>query len=79
MHVINSLERAVVGALSGGLVAAEEFVDVFAGGFLESEGEAAVLVHFFVAVVEGGRIDVADFEVEEGDFDGVDAHHLPTC
>ena len=77
MHVINSLERAVVGALGGGLVAAEEFVDVFAGGFLEGEGEAAVLVYGFESGVEFVGVDVGDFEVEERDFDGVHAHHLP--
>ena len=67
----------MVGPVGGGFVAAEELVDVFAGGFLEREGEAAVLVHEFELIFEGIGVDYGDFEVEEGDFDGVDAHHLP--
>ena len=67
----------MVGAFRGGFVAAEEFVDVFAGGFLESEGEAAVLVHEFELIFEGIGVNDGDFEVEEGDFNGIDAHDLP--
>ena len=67
----------MVGALGGGFVAAEEFVDVVAGGFPESEGEAAVLVQDFGLGVEFIGVDDGRFEVEEGGFDGVHAHDLP--
>ena len=65
MHVFNGLDGAVVGAFRGGFVAAEEFVDVFAGGFLEGEGKAAVVVHGCEFSVELVGVDVGNLDVEE--------------
>lgn len=77
LHIFKGLDGAVIGALGGGFVAAQEFVDVIAGGFFEGEGEAAVLVHGFEFTVEVIGVDGGDFEVEERDFDGAVAHDLP--
>ena len=63
LELFEGLEGAVIGAFGGGFVAAEELEGVVAGGLLEGEGEAAVLVDVLPIAAEF-VLNAADFDVE---------------
>ena len=76
VEFLDGLEGTVIGALGGGFVAAEDFEGVVAGGIFEGESDAAIFIHVLIMAVNVVFV-IIDFEVEEGNFDGIDAHDLP--